>query len=180
MYRSRIKVVVAGLLEGKIKDPRLGFVTVTDARVTGDLQHAAIFYTVLGDDEQRESTAAALESAKGVIRSAVGKDLGVRVTPSIEFFLDGLPESALALDSLLAKVREQDAEVSKLRKEASFGQHVCHDFFAYPIIDWFGTLFYLSKSSVYSWLDESGHVSILWNGTFNGHANCHCFGNNRS
>ena len=79
---DRIKVVVAGLLEGKIKDPRLGFVTVTDARVTGDLQHASIFYTVLGDDEQRESTAAALESAKGVIRSAVGKDLGVRVTPS--------------------------------------------------------------------------------------------------
>lgn len=117
---DRIKVVVAGLLEGKIKDPRLGFVTVTDARVTGDLQHASIFYTVLGDDEQRESTAAALESAKGVIRSAVGKDLGVRVTPSIEFFLDGLPESALALDSLLAKVRVQDAEVSKLRKEASY------------------------------------------------------------
>ena len=117
---DRIKVVVAGLLETKIKDPRLGFVTVTDARVTGDLQHASIFYTVLGDDEQRESTAAALESAKGVIRSAVGKDLGVRVTPSIEFFLDGLPESALALDSLLAKVREQDAEVSKLRKEATY------------------------------------------------------------
>jgi ribosome-binding factor A len=88
--------------------------------VTGDLQHASIFYTVLGDDEQRESTAAALESAKGVIRSSVGKDLGVRVTPSIEFFLDGLPESALALDSLLAKVREQDAEVSKLRKEANY------------------------------------------------------------
>jgi ribosome-binding factor A len=117
---DRIKVVVAGLLEGKIKDPRLGFVTVTDARVTVDLQHASIFYTVLGDDEQRESTAAALESAKGVIRSSVGKDLGVRVTPSIEFFLDGLPESALALDSLLAKVREQDAEVSKLRKEANY------------------------------------------------------------
>ena len=117
---DRIKVVVAGLLEGKIKDPRLGFVTVTDSRVTGDLQHASIFYTVLGDDEQRESTAAALESAKGVIRSSVGKDLGVRVTPSIEFFLDGLPESALALDSLLAKVREQDAEVSKLRKEANY------------------------------------------------------------
>jgi len=117
---DRIKVVVAGLFEGKIKDPRLGFVTVTDARVTGDLQHASIFYTVLGDDEQRESTAAALESAKGVIRSSVGKDLGVRVTPSIEFFLDGLPESALALDSLLAKVREQDAEVSKLRKEANY------------------------------------------------------------
>ena len=72
---DRIKVVVAQLLETKIKDPRLGFVTVTDARVTGDLQNASIFYTVFGDDEQRASTAAALESAKGVIRSAVGRDL---------------------------------------------------------------------------------------------------------
>ncbi|CAB5239220.1 unannotated protein [freshwater metagenome] len=117
---DRIKVVVAGLLEGKIKDPRLGFVTVTDARVTGDLQHASVFYTVLGDEEQRSATAAALESAKGVIRSAVGKDLGVRVTPTIEFFLDGLPESAKALDSLLEKVREQDEEVSALRKEATY------------------------------------------------------------
>ena len=116
---DRIKVVVAGLLEGKIKDPRLGFVTVTDARVTGDLQHASIFYTVLGDDEQRESTAAALESAKGVIRSSVGKDLGVRVTPSIEFFLDGLPESAKAMDSLLDRVHALDAEVAKLRMGAT-------------------------------------------------------------
>jgi ribosome-binding factor A len=79
---DRIKVVVAQLLETKIKDPRLGFVTVTDARVTGDLQNASIFYTVLGDEEQRAATAAALESAKGVIRSAVGRDLQTRITPS--------------------------------------------------------------------------------------------------
>ena len=88
---DRIKVVVAQLLESRVKDPRLGFVTVTDARVTGDLQHASIFYTVLGDEAQRESTAAALESAKGMIRSALGHDLGVRVTPSVEFFAYGLP-----------------------------------------------------------------------------------------
>ena len=99
---DRIKVVVAQLLETKIKDPRLGFVTVTDARVTGDLQNASIFYTVLGDEDERSATAAALESAKGVIRSAVGKDLGTRITPSLEFILDGLPESAKALDTLLA------------------------------------------------------------------------------
>ena len=101
---DRIKVVVAGLLEGKIKDPRLGFVTITDTRVTGDLQHASVFYTVLGDEAQREATAQALNSAKGVIRSAVGRDLGTRITPSIEFFPDGLPESALALESLLETV----------------------------------------------------------------------------
>jgi ribosome-binding factor A len=115
---DRIKVVVAQLLETKIKDPRLGFVTVTDARVTGDLQNASIFYTVLGGDDERAATAAALESAKGVIRSAVGKDLGTRITPSLEFILDGLPESAQALDSLLARVHELDAEVARARENA--------------------------------------------------------------
>ena len=115
---DRIKVVVANLLETKIKDPRLGFVTVTDARVTGDLQNASIFYTVLGNDEERAATAAALESAKGVIRSAVGKDLGTRITPSLEFILDGLPESAKALDTLLERVHQLDAEVAKARENA--------------------------------------------------------------
>jgi len=117
---DRIKVVVAQLLEGKIKDPRLGFVTITDTRVTGDLQHASIFYTVLGDDDQRAATAIALESAKGVIRSAVGKDLGVRITPSIQFFADGLPESSLALESLLETVHQRDAEVIALRANAQY------------------------------------------------------------
>ena len=112
---DRIKVVVAQLLETKIKDPRLGFVTVTDARVTGDLQSASIFYTVLGDEDARAATAAALESAKGVIRSAVGRDLQTRITPTIEFIEDGLPESAKAMDSLLDRVHALDAEVAKLR-----------------------------------------------------------------
>ncbi|MEY4035114.1 MAG: hypothetical protein RIU70_831 [Actinomycetota bacterium] len=109
---------MAQLLETKIKDPRLGFVTVTDARVSGDLQNASIFYTVLGGEDERAATAAALESAKGVIRSAVGKDLGTRITPSLEFILDGLPESAQALDSLLERVHQLDAEVAKARENA--------------------------------------------------------------
>ncbi len=115
---DRIKVVVAQLLETKIKDPRLGFVTVTDARVTGDLQNASVFYTVFGDEDARAATAAALESAKGVIRSAVGKDLGTRITPTLEFILDGLPESAKAMDSLLDRVHQLDAEVAKARENA--------------------------------------------------------------
>ncbi|MFZ2228609.1 MAG: 30S ribosome-binding factor RbfA [Candidatus Nanopelagicaceae bacterium] len=117
---DRIKVVVAGLLEGKIKDPRLGFVTITDTRMTGDLQHASVFYTVLGDEEQRAATAAALDSAKGVIRAALGKDLGMRITPSIDFFSDALPESAKALESLLETVHQRDAEVIALRANAKY------------------------------------------------------------
>ncbi|MDP1712042.1 MAG: 30S ribosome-binding factor RbfA [Candidatus Nanopelagicaceae bacterium] len=117
---DRIKVVVAGLLEGKIKDPRLGFVTITDTRVTGDLQHASVFYTVLGDEDQRAATAAALDSAKGVIRAALGKDLGMRITPSIDFFSDALPESAKALESLLETVHQRDAEVIALRANAKY------------------------------------------------------------
>jgi ribosome-binding factor A len=117
---DRIKVVVAQLLESKVKDPRLGFVTITDARVTGDLQNASVFYTVLGDEEQRASTAAALESAKGMIRSAVGHELQTRITPSLEFHLDSLPESALEMDSLLDKVRAQDAQVAVLRAQATY------------------------------------------------------------
>lgn len=117
---DRIKVVVAGLLEGKIKDPRLGFVTITDTRVTGDLQHASVFYTVLGDEEQREATAKALDSAKGVIRAAVGRDLGLRITPSVDFFPDALPESAKALESLLEEVHQRDAEVVALRAAAKY------------------------------------------------------------
>lgn len=111
---------MAGLLEGKIKDPRLGFVTITDTRVTGDLQHASIFYTVLGDEEQREATAKALVSAKGVIRAAVGRDLGLRITPSVDFFPDALPENAKALESLLEEVHQRDAEVVALRAEAKY------------------------------------------------------------
>src|SRR5690625_4128655 len=95
---DRIRVLVAELLERRVKDPRLGFVTVTEVRVTGDLQHASVFYTVLGDEADRESTAAALESAKGLIRSEVGRQLGIRLTPSIEFVLDALPDTAQHLD----------------------------------------------------------------------------------
>ena len=75
---DRIHETVARLLQGRIKDPRLGFVTVTDVRVTGDLQQATVFYTVYGSDEEREETAKALRSAKGLIRSEVGKALGIR------------------------------------------------------------------------------------------------------
>lgn len=111
---ERIQVIVASMLETRIKDPRLGFVTVTDTRVTGDLQQATVFYTVLGTDSQLAETAAALESAKGVIRSEVGKQTGVRVTPSLAFVPDALPDTARHLDELLQKAGERDAEVQRV------------------------------------------------------------------
>ncbi|HEY4572183.1 MAG TPA: 30S ribosome-binding factor RbfA [Kribbella sp.] len=110
---DRIQVLVAELLERRVKDPRLGFVTVTDARLTGDLREASVFYTVYGDEQARSETAAALESAKGLIRSEVGKALGLRHTPSVEFFLDAVPETAGHIEELLAKARSADAEVAK-------------------------------------------------------------------
>ena len=117
---DRIQVIVAEMLERRIKDPRLGFVTITDVRLTGDSQQATIFYTVLGADEERVASAAALESAKGLIRSEVGKQLGLRHVPSLEFIHDALPENARHLDELLAKARASDEQVAATRAEAAY------------------------------------------------------------
>ncbi len=117
---DRIKQIVAAMLERRVKDPRLGFVTITDVRLTGDGQQASIFYTVMGDEKARADTAAALASATGLIRSEVGKQLGVRHTPSLEFFLDAVPETAREIEDLLAKARESDAQVAEQAKGAQY------------------------------------------------------------
>jgi ribosome-binding factor A len=117
---DRIQVVVAEMLERRIKDPRLGFVTVTDVRVSGDTQQASVFYTVLGEEEQLAASAAALESAKGLIRSEVGKQLGMRHVPTLEFIHDALPDSARHIEELLARARESDAAVSASSAGASY------------------------------------------------------------
>lgn len=117
---EQIKVIVAQMLERRIKDPRLGFVTVTDVRVTGDLQNATIFYTVLGSEEDRAKTAAALESAKGLIRSEVGKQTGIRLTPTITFHLDSVPETAEHINDALAEARKRDDAVAALRAGKAF------------------------------------------------------------
>ncbi|MEP6762392.1 MAG: 30S ribosome-binding factor RbfA [Sporichthyaceae bacterium] len=117
---DRIKVVVAETLEMRVKDPRLGFITVTDARVTNDLQEATVFYTVLGDEAQRADTAAALESARGVLRAEVGRQTGVRRTPSLTFIADAIPETAQHIEQLLQKVAEADAELLRAAAEAKY------------------------------------------------------------
>ena len=117
---DRIKVIVAETLEMRVKDPRLGFITVTDARVTGDLQQATVFYTVFGDDTQKADTAAALESARGVLRSEVGRLTGVRHTPTLTFIADGVPENAAHIEDLLAQVAASDAEVHRAAAGATY------------------------------------------------------------
>lgn len=117
---DRIKVIVAKTLERGLKDPRVGFVTITDVKVTGDLQHASIFYTVYGNDEERTDTAAALKSATGMMRSEVGKNITARLTPSLEFIADGIPENAALIESLLTEARNRDDEVEALAKTAQY------------------------------------------------------------
>lgn len=115
---ERITQIVAEMLERRIKDPRLGFVTVTDTKVTGDLRDATVFYTVYGSDQEQAATAAALASATGVIRSEVGRQTGLKHTPSITFEQDKLPEGAKSIEDLVARAREADARLAAARAGA--------------------------------------------------------------
>lgn len=117
---ERIAKIVAELLERRIKDPRLGFVTVTEARLTPDLREAKVFYTVLGSAEEREESAVALRSATGIIRSEVGRLIGLRHTPSLEFIADELPENAQRIDELVAAARQKDEELARASEGAKW------------------------------------------------------------
>ncbi len=115
---DRIAVIVAEMLERRIKDPRLGFVTVTEARVTGDLREATVFYTVYGSDDEVAGTKAALASATGLIRSEVGKQTGLKHTPSISFTQDTVPDTARTIEDLVERARAADALVAAARVDA--------------------------------------------------------------
>ncbi|TPW70729.1 30S ribosome-binding factor RbfA [Schumannella sp. 10F1B-5-1] len=117
---DRIKEIVAKRLEKGLRDPRLGFVTITDVRVTGDLQHASIFYTVYGTDEERTDSAAALKAATGMLRTEVGRNITARLTPSLEFIADAIPENADRISSLLREAATRDADSATLAAGASY------------------------------------------------------------
>jgi ribosome-binding factor A len=117
---DRIKEIVAKRLDRGLRDPRLGFVTITDVQVTGDLQHATVFYTVYGSEQEREDSAAALKAATGMLRSEVGKNITARLTPTLEFQLDAIPENAAHIEDLLREARERDTEVAGLAAGASY------------------------------------------------------------
>ncbi|WP_427870643.1 30S ribosome-binding factor RbfA [Leucobacter luti] len=117
---ERIQQIIARRLEKGLRDPRLGFVTITDVRVTGDLQHASVFYTVYGDEQSQSDTADALRAATGMLRSEVGKQLGTRLTPTLEFIHDELPETAQHMNELLAEAQRRDEESAKLAANARY------------------------------------------------------------
>ncbi|MCA4134615.1 30S ribosome-binding factor RbfA [Arthrobacter sp. M4] len=111
---QRIKVVVAEALGRRVKDPRVEAITITDARVTNDLQHATVYYTVFGDDAAKADAAKALDKARGVLRQEVGRNITVRLTPTLEFVADQIPVNASNLEELLRVAKQRDAEVAAL------------------------------------------------------------------
>jgi len=117
---ERIQVIVAETIERRIKDPRMGFITITDVRVTGDLREATVFYTVLGDLTEQAETAEALESAKGMLRTEVGRQTGIRHTPSLAFIADAIPETARHLDDLLRAAQADDERVHEQAAAAKY------------------------------------------------------------
>lgn len=119
-HAERVRELVASVVRTQIKDPRLGMITITDARITADLRDATVFYTVLGDAAAQASTKAALDSANGLLRSTVGKALGLRHSPTLTFVLDDVQEHAKHIDDLLAAARSADAEVQRLAANAEY------------------------------------------------------------
>lgn len=120
---KRISTIVASAIEYEIKDPRLAGVTITDAKVTGDLHDATLYYTVIGrsltEEPDYAAVATALESAKGVLRTKVGAGTGVKFTPTLAFIRDTVPDAAHRMEELLARARAADAEVERIRADAS-------------------------------------------------------------
>ncbi len=116
----RIREIVASTLEHQVKDPRLGMVTITDAKVTGDLREASVYYTVYGDEAEVTGSAIALESARGVLRSAVGKQTGIKFVPTLTFVTDAVPKTAQDIEEALARAADIDAQVAAKRDGATF------------------------------------------------------------
>ena len=120
---KRISEIVASAIEYEIKDPGLVGITIVDAKVSGDLHDATLYYTVIGttldDEPDYAGAAAALERAKGVLRSKVGAGTGVRFTPTLSFSRDTVSESVHRMEELLARARAADADVARVREGAT-------------------------------------------------------------
>jgi ribosome-binding factor A len=108
---EQMKKELSDIIGRKLKDPRIGFVTVTDVRVTGDLQQAKVYISVLGDEEQRQNTLKGLEKAKGFIRSEIGQRIRLRKTPEIFFEIDESIEYGNRIEQLIRQISaERESE----------------------------------------------------------------------
>ena len=92
-----------------LKDPRIGFLTITGAETSPDLRHAVVFYSVLGSDEEQTGTAAALESARSRIQAVLGRETRLRYTPVLEFKVDPSIDEGIRINQILADLKEAEA-----------------------------------------------------------------------
>lgn len=119
---KRILEIVAMAIDHEIKDPRLEFVTITDSRLTADLREATLYYTVRGatldEEPDLDGAAQALFTARGRLRTMVGRQTGIKFTPDLAFVLDSVPDAARHMEGLLARAREQDEEVRRVAEGA--------------------------------------------------------------
>jgi ribosome-binding factor A len=99
-----IRQVIGDAVTGELKDPRVGFVTVTDVRTSADLRHARVYVSVLGDDAQREATMAGLRSAHGFLQGKVAAELHLKRTPALELYYDDTTDRALRVDALIEEI----------------------------------------------------------------------------
>jgi len=102
---EQMKKELGDIITRKLKDPRVGFVTITDVHVTGDLQQATVFISVLGDDDQKENTLKGLEKAKGFIRSEIGQRIRLRKTPELIFEFDESIDYGNRIETLLKEIK---------------------------------------------------------------------------
>ncbi|WP_053219617.1 30S ribosome-binding factor RbfA [Virgibacillus senegalensis] len=105
---EQMKKELGDIIGRKIKDPRVGFVTVTDVEVSGDLQQAKVFISVLGDEKQRHDTLVGLAKAKGFIRSEIGKRIRLRKTPELYFEFDEAIEKGNRIEHILRQLNDED------------------------------------------------------------------------
>ena len=105
---EQIKKELTDIIQRELKDPRIGFITVTAVEVTGDLQQATAFITVFGDDEQRGKSLQGLSKANGFIRSEIGKRIQLRKTPELSFKFDESIEQGNRIEELLRKLNQEE------------------------------------------------------------------------
>lgn len=117
---DQVKEIVAKRIDKGLRDDRLGFVTITDVRMTSDLQHASIFFTVYGNEQERADSALALEAATGLLRREVGRNITARLTPTLEFIPDAIPENAAHIAELLAAAEASDSQAKALAATAQY------------------------------------------------------------
>ena len=99
-----IRQVIGDAVSGEVKDPRVGFITVTDVRTSADLRHARVYVSVLGDAQQRQASLDGLRSAHGFLQSRVAGELRLKRTPTLEFTYDDTTDRAMRVDALIDEI----------------------------------------------------------------------------